>query len=290
MPPEDSVLEWLPEIKFSELKRNNILRATEGSADKLSIPLTGGQLYLRTGEPQPEAYERVSSDKLGGELKSGGSIWQLYQAEAREYDRELVNPRHKRLDMMLLFAGLFSSVLTGFVVESAKLLQQDPADATLDVLLLMAQSQQRIESGNPQLQSSMVTRPEFNIPLSARWINGLWFLSLIISLTGALSAMLAREWLLAFMNSQPRSPHAYALLHQARLKGMHQWHALHIIDLLPTILQCALFLFAIGLVIYLWTLDYVVAILVAIVSGVTFICYVATTFFVAVSDFCPFVT
>jgi hypothetical protein len=157
--------------------------------------------------------------------------------------------------------------------------------------VLIAQLQQQAESGSSMPRIPLVdSSPEFHAPTSARWINGLWFLSLLISLTGALLAIVSREWLVAFTDSRPRAPHAYALLHQARLAGVHKWGALHIIDLLPTILQCAVFLFAAGLVVYLWTLDHLIASIVGAVSLLTLIFYVTTTVAVAFEDFCPFVT
>ncbi|KAH7332534.1 hypothetical protein B0J17DRAFT_603429, partial [Rhizoctonia solani] len=191
--------------------------------------------------------------------------------------------------MMLLFAGLFSSVLTGFLVESKSLLQEDTGSASLDLLFLIAQAQRNSENSGSQSMSP-VERPSFTIPTSARLINILWFLALALSLSTALVAMLAKEWLQAFLASRPRSPHAHALLHQARLRGFSKWHALHIIDLLPTALHFSLLLFSVGLIIYLWTLDLTIAIIVAIISGATLLFYVGTIVLVAVSDFCPFVT
>ncbi|KAF8601845.1 hypothetical protein BDV93DRAFT_393317, partial [Ceratobasidium sp. AG-I] len=190
----------------------------------------------------------------GEELAPDATIWQLYYDEAKEHDEELVKAQNDNLDMMLLFAALFSAILSAFLIESKNMVQQDPAGVSIALLLSIAQSQQRIEQGNPQLVSAPIVLPDFVVSLSARWINGLWFFALALSLSAALIAMLAKEWLMAFTTSRPRSAHAFALLHQARLVGLNQWHALHIIDLLPSMLHLALLLFSLGLVLYLWTL------------------------------------
>ncbi|KEP45181.1 putative transmembrane protein, partial [Rhizoctonia solani 123E] len=223
------------------------------------------------------------------ELDTDGTIWQVYQEESREYDKELVENRDKSLDVLLIYAGLFSSVLAGFLLESKNLLQQDTATVSMHLLFYIAQSQNRTE--NSRLQPSLPTEiAQFTASDAARWINALWFLALVLSLTTALIAMLAKEWLHAYISSQPTEPHANALLHQARLHQMQKWHALEIVDLLPTALHLALLLFFVGLVIYLRELDSLVSHLVAAFSGAAFLFYMATTLFASLVRFCPFVT
>lgn len=170
------------------------------------------------------------------------------------------------------------------------MLQQDPADASLAILLRIAQSQQRLEEGIAQSVSPTIEIPSFETPNSARWINGLWFSSLALSLSAALIAMLAKEWLTAFAASRPRSPYDHAVLHQKRLQGLRQWYALQMIDFLPTVIHFALLLFSIGLVLYLWTLDYAIAAAVVLIVGISVLFYAATAIFASIYPFCPFVT
>ncbi|KAG8763127.1 hypothetical protein FRC12_008696 [Ceratobasidium sp. 428] len=241
---------------------------------------------------RPEAYERMAGDKLGQELAHDATIWKLYLEEANEHDQELVNGRHASLDMLLLFAALFSAILTAFLIESKDLLQQDPADASLILLLSIAQSQYRIEKGEPfhSTADSLPSIPDFSPPMSARLINGIWFTSLGLSLSAALIAMLGKEWLTAFLASRPRPTHSHALLRQSRLEGLERWWALHIIALLPSLLHASLFLFSVGLVLYLWTLDEAIAMVLAAIVGVTSLFYILTAVLGAVYEFCPFVT
>jgi hypothetical protein len=263
---------------------------------------------VSTAKPKP--HERLANDKPGEELAPDAGIWQLYLDEARDYDNELVEGKNKNLDTMLLFvctlpivsapsvhvlnhrlpqAGLFSAVLTTFLIESKKLLQEDPADISATLLLSIAQSQQRVEQSNAQALPP-VEKPPFLVPMSARWINGLWFTALALSLAAALIAMLAKEWLTAFTASRPRPPHRFALLHQARLQGLRQWRALHIIDLLPSMIHLSLLLFSLGLAVYLWTLDPGIAAVVGVISGTTLLFYLSTTLLGAAQKHCPFVT
>lgn len=176
-------------------------------------------------------------------------------------------------------------------MESTNLLQQDPADVSATLLLMIAQSQQRMELGlPPPTNAALVDSPAFVPSTSARWINGIWFTSLALSLSAALIAMLGKEWLTAYLSSRPRPPRSHALLRQARLEGLEGWWALHIIALLPSLLHTSLLLFSLGLVVYLWTMDIVIAAVIAAVIGVTSLFYAITAILGAVYEHCPFVT
>ncbi|KAG9089432.1 hypothetical protein FRC06_001550, partial [Ceratobasidium sp. 370] len=257
----------------------------------------GTNEYTALGNPtggdfkRSEAFERMATDKLGQELAQDATIWKLYLEEANEHDQELVKGRHASLDMLLLFAALFSAILTAFLVESKDLLQQDPADVSAALLLSIAQSQYRMEQGLPlPSNTSAPSIPEFAPSTSARWINGIWFGSLGLSLSAALIAMLGKEWLTAFLASRPRPAHSHALLRQSRLEGLERWWALHIIALLPSLLHASLLFFAIGLVIYLWAIDTIVAAVIAAIVAITPLFYIITAVLGAVYDYCPFVT
>lgn len=176
------------------------------------------------------------------------------------------------------------------MVESKKLLQQDHTEVSNGLLLLIAQSQQRLEQGRPQPILAPVQFATFSAPGLARWINGLWFSSLALSLSAALVAMLAKEWLTAYNTSRPRSAYTYAHLRQSRFNALFKWRALHIVTLLPSILHLALLLFSIGLVLYLVILDKIVAIVVGVIAGGTLLFYMVTAVLGAIYEFCPFVT
>ncbi|QRV96283.1 hypothetical protein RhiJN_24301 [Ceratobasidium sp. AG-Ba] len=234
-------------------------------------------------------YERLAADKPGRELSPEGTIWQIYVEEAKEHDSELVEKENGNLDTMLLFAALFSAILTAFIIESKKLLEEDTSETTATLLLVIARSQQRIEQGIRQ-DFPLIERPKFVITMTARWINGLWFTALAFSLSAALIAMLAKEWLATFKASRPRPAYAHTMVHQERLNGLAAWRALHLIDVLPTLLHMSLLLFSLGLAIYLWTLDKGVAIAEVIITAGTMAFYVVTAFLGVIYPSCPFKT
>ncbi|KAG8701644.1 hypothetical protein FRC11_012007, partial [Ceratobasidium sp. 423] len=238
------------------------------------------------------AFDPMAADRFGEELAPDAAIWSVYLDEAEEHDNELVQSRQESLDTLLLFAALFSAILTAFLVESKNLLQQDPTEVSVGLLLAIAQSQQRLELGLPvpQAATTLVNIPSFEPSWSARWVNGIWFTSLGFSLSAALMAMLGKEWLAAYLRSRPRSSRKLAFIRQSRLQGLEDWWALHIIALLPTLLHASLLLFSVGLVIYLWDYDVVLAAILTGVIGFTLLFYVITGILGAIYEFCPFVT
>ncbi|KAG8764527.1 hypothetical protein FRC12_008047 [Ceratobasidium sp. 428] len=287
---EDSI----PEIKLGGFVFTDQQSPFRQANDK-QVPLDNTRAGNRTGFDfrRPEAYERMEADKLGQELAHDATIWRLYLEEADEHDQELVKGRHASLDMLLLFAALFSAILTAFLIESKDLLQQDPADVSMALMLAIVQSQYRMEQGASSALNATASPPaipDFTPSMTARWINGIWFTSLTLSLSAALVAMLGKEWLTAFLASRPRPVHAHALLRQSRLEGLNHWWALHIIALLPSLLHVSLLLFAIGLVLYLSTMDTAIAVVIAAIVGVTSLFYVVTATLGAIYEFCPFVT
>ncbi|QRV82798.1 hypothetical protein RhiJN_10813 [Ceratobasidium sp. AG-Ba] len=274
---------WLSNLNFAECQ--------EKSPDANSVPFGKKAEPSQANAPrQSNSYVRMSGDTLGEELAPDATIWKLYVEEAAEQDNELANAQNKNLDLMLLFATLFSAILTAFLLDAKKLLEEDPASTSAALLLLLTQSQQRLELGVPDPSLKLASRTEFTPSKTARFVNGLWFTALALSLAGALIAMLAKEWLAAFVSSSVRPPYGRALQRQAKYTGLVSWRALYIIACLPSLLHLALLLFAIGLVLYLWNLDEKIAIIISIITGTTCILYLLTTMLGALFESCPFVT
>ncbi|KAH7345685.1 hypothetical protein B0J17DRAFT_764280 [Rhizoctonia solani] len=259
-----------------------------------------------------KAFDQMATDHFGEELSPQSAIWNIYLEEAQEYDEQLVKGRQQSLDTLLLFASpiflasinmfpnewvefqatLYSAILTAFLIESKRLMQQDPADASVALLLLIAQSQQRIELGLPIPGNGIkpVELPVYEPSPPVRWVNRVWFTSLGLSLSVALVAMLGKEWLNAYLAFRPRSPRELAPIRQSLHKGLEDWWALHIIALLPTLLHVSLLLFAVGLVIAVWELDVFAASILAGVIGATLTFNIITVILGAIYDSCPFVT
>ena len=107
---------------------------------------------------------------------------------------------------------------------------------------------------HPNESSSLPTSPPPFIPPNyAVWVNGLWFLSLVISITCALLATLLQQWARRYLKvTQPR----YSLHKRARIRaffaeGVEKFLLPWVVEALPTMLHLALFLFFAGLAVFL---------------------------------------
>ncbi|KAF8205826.1 hypothetical protein K438DRAFT_1669515, partial [Mycena galopus ATCC 62051] len=125
---------------------------------------------------------------------SSAKFWSVYISEAERYDSGLVESWKADMEGMLIFSGLFSSSLTAFIIESYQNLVPDTSSTTVTGI-----SQQL----SAQLNGSQFTfspSPPFEVPTSALLCNGLWFVSLGLSLTCALLATLVEQWAREFLH------------------------------------------------------------------------------------------
>ncbi|GJE95708.1 hypothetical protein PsYK624_118940 [Phanerochaete sordida] len=178
------------------------------------------------------------------------------------------------MDTLLVFAGLFSAILTAFVVQTYPLLQPSSTDITNQLLAannrMLVQGFTAILTGisSGPLTSLLVDDPPpFQPRTSARWINCLFFTSLVLSLAAALFAILIKQWIREYMEwSSPLSlPRENVLVRQWRFESWETWSIAAVISTVPAFLEIAMILFLIGIIILLWTMDNIVAICVTVV-------------------------
>ena len=161
-------------------------------------------------------------------------------------------------------AGLFSAILSAFLVQTYQLLQASDSSTT-NQLLAYGFSSQR--SYNPistvlnDTMNSLLSSGPFVPPTSARWINCLFFISLVFSLAAALFGIMGKQWLREYMqwNSPLALPRENVLVRQVRFEAWEEWNVTATINAIPALLELAMVLFLAGIVILLWTLDDVVA-------------------------------
>ncbi|KIM38092.1 hypothetical protein M413DRAFT_52346, partial [Hebeloma cylindrosporum] len=91
---------------------------------------------------------------------------------------------------LLIFAGLFSAVVTGLLVESYKLLQEDREDKLVVLLTKIALKFDAIPT-----DTMVSSEAEFSPSNSVVLVNTLWFLSLMLSLSTVLFGTTSLQWL-----------------------------------------------------------------------------------------------
>ncbi|KAI0698834.1 hypothetical protein C8Q76DRAFT_633871, partial [Earliella scabrosa] len=182
----------------------------------------------------------------------------------KTYSDELVKRWNGEIDTLLVYAGLFSAVLTAFNVQSYTLLAPDPQDRLLDTLQQIS-AQLGSFSINPSFVNSTAPAvfqtpvPPPRAPRSAVWLNTLWFSSLIFSLSAASLGIMVKQWLNEYSAGLSGPSQQTARLRQRRLNSLTKWRVGWIVAILPILLQIALVLFFSGLLVLLWDLNDVVA-------------------------------
>ncbi|CCL98818.1 uncharacterized protein FIBRA_00823 [Fibroporia radiculosa] len=157
------------------------------------------------------------------------------------YQDEIIKRWKDELNNLLIFAGLFSAVLTAFVIEYYPALQPSTTDTTTQLLMIMSAQLEVLTAGASCNNSSLLSMsalvsssPASKASSQVVAVNGLWFAALVFSLGAASLAISCRDLVLA--TSKPRS-----------MQGS--------ISVLPVLFQVSLALFLVGLVVLLWPLN-----------------------------------
>ncbi|KAG8699717.1 hypothetical protein FRC08_005137 [Ceratobasidium sp. 394] len=218
-------------------------------------------------------------------------VWTTYVKETKEFDDDMVDGWNKSLDVTLLFAALFSAILTAFALESAKQLEPDKADQTMAILREISRALQTNGAQNALIDhSDSSSDAEFHPKRHAIWVNCLWFLSLSLSIAVALAAMLAKQWCYYYLSARSGDTITQAEERQKRYGGLAYWRMRGILEHLPMLMHIALALFSVGMILYLWDINIAVASTVSAVS-ISALCFYLGTIFLPVYDkFCPFKT
>jgi hypothetical protein len=120
----------------------------------------------------------------------------------------------------------------------------------------------------------------FTPPTEAVWVNGLWFLSLLISLTCALLATLLQQWARRYLIvAHPRyRPRRRARIRAFYEQGVKDLRVSWTVEALPTLLHISLFLFFAGLSVFLFGVNHTIFKVVIAWVGLCVIVYAYLTF------------
>ncbi|KAJ2916962.1 hypothetical protein MD484_g3432, partial [Candolleomyces efflorescens] len=193
--------------------------------------------------PTDSSNDKISADyghedsKNGDELefRKDALVWYLYLEDAEREANEKAELWKGGLDALLIFAGLFGGIVSSFVLDARKDLQADSEQN------LLRDIRQTLLSG------SISQTP--GISTATKWVNGLWILSLYITLFSAITGVLAKTWLMNYV-SVTKLREAKDAYNRYRLdKQAERWYLKEVITVVPLLLQIATFLFLVGLVI-----------------------------------------
>ncbi|KAK0226825.1 hypothetical protein EDD85DRAFT_777540, partial [Armillaria nabsnona] len=182
------------------------------------------------------------------------SVWRAYLDESLIYHMDMLEKQRGQTNILLVFAGLFSAIVTAFIIQSSANLRPDYQK--LSALLLFDQINiQRALANGTSLDRITTSGADPTAPFSPKpldsWINGLWFASLTLSLAAAFFAIIVDEWYYHYLSPVAGDPQVGVRTRHFRYKGLTDWRFGTFIGFLPLMLRLSLNLFFFGLVLYL---------------------------------------
>jgi hypothetical protein len=161
----------------------------------------------------------------------------------------------------LLKTGLFSATVAAFIIESYQNLSPDSAETTNALLIHISQQIFNTSSGQPLTSIAAQIGQSFEPKPSAVRVNVLWFLSLVLSLSCALSATLMQQWARRYRELAQRRG---AFHRRGRMRayisyGINRFGMARAVATMPTLLHISVFLFFAGLVEFLFPIHATVA-------------------------------
>jgi hypothetical protein len=191
---------------------------------------------------------------------------------------------------------LFSATVAAFLVAVNQNLQQSPQDtiAFYTAHLYQITAAQAGSSNGPilPLPPTLSDPSTFKPSSSTIWVNVLWFLSLIISLTCALIATLLQQWARRYLRvtGTRRSLDNRARVRAYFAKGVDNLHLRWVVEALPGLLHLSVFLFFAGLPIFLFRINHTVFIAVLSCVGTCGASYLCISFMPLVCHNSPYYT
>ncbi|KAF5340832.1 hypothetical protein D9758_017062 [Tetrapyrgos nigripes] len=244
-----------------------------------------------TGTRDYDYTRKYPQDELGKEASENARVWKVYLDEAEAFDDEMLKGFRDTLDALLVFAALFSAVVTSFVISTVVNLQPNYTEITAR-LVFEQNNLLRAAMNTTALQSvphASVDLDNANVSTKDLWINGLFFASLSLSLATALLSVLVKQWLQAYTLSLPTgNAQESAKIRQFRYLGFEMWKVPEIIGLLPIILHASLGLFMAGLSVSVSELHESLCWIVVSVTGISFLMYFGSIIIPVIHIQCPY--
>ncbi|KAN0130539.1 hypothetical protein V8E53_011625, partial [Lactarius tabidus] len=223
---------------------------------------------------------------------ASGRIFNLYTTRAQKLDHENVENWKDGADSILVFIGLFSSTVATFIAISYPSLQQDPNVVTQSLLAQISQQLSSTNANGSISPASLSTQSPFSPSASVVFVNSVWFLSLVLSLTCALMATLLQQWARRYLQIVRRNhpPHIRAHIREYFYQGARKFGLFGLAELLPSLLIISVLLFFAGLVVFAFLGNHTVAKFTLAIVGFCFLSYISFTLMPLVFHDCPYWT
>ncbi|KAG8916898.1 hypothetical protein FRC01_002800, partial [Tulasnella sp. 417] len=210
-------------------------------------------------------------------------FWRRYDRLADIHDKKLTSNLNGNLDVLLIFAALFSAINTTFISITMPDLSPSASDETNTLLRLLV-----MKADNNTLTPTDLA-PTFYVSSNSIIVNGLLYASLSCSLLAAVGAMMAKEWLQSFDRTGQTGPlEEQARFRQRKFNGVLEWHLEAVIKFLPNLLLFSVIFFFVGVCLFLFPINTVVAGIVIAFSGIGVVFSGIVIVAGAISPTCPY--
>ncbi|SJK98039.1 uncharacterized protein ARMOST_01295 [Armillaria ostoyae] len=225
--------------------------------------------YIIRGSDPFDYEQKFPEDKQYEELGPLARVWRTYLEECVPFDIEMVEGWRDGLDVLLVFAGLFSAVVTTFVAQTSQSLQVDYGQVTASLLIELINVQRSASNGS--LVNDVPQCPTRG-------------------LATALFAVLTKQWIHEYMSVPSGTPRDRCRMRQFRYMGLQQWGVAFIIGILPVLMSASLAVFLVGLVLFIVPLRVPIAGVVGAITFISFSAYIVTNFLPILYPSCPYKT
>ncbi|KAK0474781.1 hypothetical protein IW261DRAFT_524892 [Armillaria novae-zelandiae] len=237
--------------------------------------------------------QKYPPDPIYHETAPNARVWRVHEDESKKDDDNMVGTTREDLDLLLVFAGLFSAIVTTFVAQTYQNLQPDYAAMSASLLYESVLIQRAVAIGSPvdSIAPSPLNPTIAFVPATMDvWVNGLWFISLFLSLTTALVAFLVNQWIRYYVALPSGTARDHSLTRQFRYVGFQEWRVKVIIGLLPVLMHLALAIFLVGLIIFLHPLQAALSWVICVGTVLLYTAYVVATILPIIFPQCPYQT
>ena len=236
-------------------------------------------------------------------------MWTEYLDVVEDYDKRLTDGWKDDANSVLVFVsphlqvqvfipmtigktGLFSATVAAFIIASYPQLFPDTGTRTVFLLEQLSQQFAGFVNGTYVQPKSYPSSPPNT---SIIYVNVLWTLSLLFSITSALFATLMLQWARVYveLTSGPgfsNVPSDRARIRSVLFLGSVKYPIQSIMELVSVLLHLSVFLFYIGLVVFFFTINNTVAIAILISVGLFGLAYFTLSILPSIDHSCLYLT
>ncbi|PBK85914.1 hypothetical protein ARMGADRAFT_866478, partial [Armillaria gallica] len=180
------------------------------------------------------------------------SVWRAYLDESLIDDTDTLENQRGGVNVILVFAGLFSAVVSNFITQLSDSFQPDYQAMSANLLFDQINIQRALANGT-SLDDITTSGTDPTAPFTPDsnhvFVNELWYISLILSLLAAFFAILVDAWYCHYVSSIAGEPKVRTRTRHLRYKGLIEWHIRAWISFLQFLLHISLITFVWGLVV-----------------------------------------